>query len=260
MLNEHTLDQLRSLRLDGMVHAIEEQALSMAAAELPFDDRLTLLVQREIAWRDDKRVARLLKAAKLKVASACVEDINWRANRSLDRALIGALAGGDWLRHARNVLISGATGSGKTWLACALAHQAARMGFSVLYVRSARLFDELQVAHGDGSFARRLTQLAKLDLLVIDDFAISPMGPPERNDLLELLDDRIGSRSTLITSQLPVKAWHTYLNDPTLADAILDRIVHSSHKIDLKTSKSMRDTEGAAQPSPPHATGKQDRT
>ena len=227
MLNEHTLDQLRGLRLDGMVRAIEEQATSTAATGLSFDERLTLLVQREIAWRDDRRVARLLKAAKLKVSAACIEDINWRASRSLDRGLIATLAGGDWLRHARNLLITGATGSGKTWLACALAHQGARSGFSVLYVRAARLFDELQVAHGDGSFARRLVQLAKLDLLVIDDFAISPMGASERNDLLELLDDRIGTRSTLITSQLPVKAWHTYLNDPTLADAILDRVVHS---------------------------------
>jgi DNA replication protein DnaC len=200
-------------------------------------------VQHEIAWRDDKRVARLLKAAKLKVSSACVEDIDWRASRSLDRSLVAALASGDWLRRAQNCLISGATGSGKTWLACALAHQAARSGFSVLYTRAARLFDELQVAHGDGSFARRLTQLAKLDLIVIDDFAISPMTAPERNDLLELLDDRVGTRSTLITSQLPVKAWHTYLDDPTLADAILDRIVHSSHKIDLKSSKSLRDSK-----------------
>lgn len=243
MLNEHTLDQLRSLRLDGMLRAIEEQATTASADELGFDDRLTLLVQREVAWRDDRRVARLLKAAKLKVAGACIEDINWRASRGLDRGVITALAGGDWLRHARNVLLTGATGSGKTWLACALARQAARGGFSVLYVRAARLFDELQVAHGDGSFARRLAQLARLDLLVIDDFAISPMGAAERNDLLELLDDRIGTRSTLITSQLPVKAWHTYLNDPTLADAILDRVVHSSHKIDLKATKSLRDTE-----------------
>ena len=243
MLNEHTLNQLRSLRLDGMVRAIEEQATSTAATALGFDARLTLLVQQEISWRDDKRVARLLKAAKLKVSSACIEDIDWRASRSLDRSLLAALAGGDWLRHAQNCLISGATGSGKTWLACALAHQAARTGFSVLYTRAARLFDELQVAHGDGSFARRLTQLAKLDLIVIDDFAISPMTAPERNDLLELLDDRVGTRSTLITSQLPVKAWHTYLDDPTLADAILDRIVHSSHKIDLKTSKSLRDSK-----------------
>ena len=132
------------------------------------------------------------------------------------------------------MLITGATGCGKTWLACALAHQAARIGFSVLYVRAGRLFDELQVAHGDGSFARRMSQLAKLDLLVIDDFAISPMGAPHRNDLLEVLDDRVGTRSTLITSQLPVKAWHSFLDDPTLADAILDRVVHSSHRVDLK--------------------------
>jgi DNA replication protein DnaC len=242
MLNEHTLDQLRRLRLDGMVHAIEEQATSVAASALGFDERLTLLVQREIAWRDDRRVQRLLKAAKLKVSAACVEDINWRASRALDRSLVAALAEGDWLRRGQNLLITGMTGCGKTWLACALAHQAARSGFSVLYTRAARLFDELQVAHGDGSFARRLTQLAKLDLLVIDDFAISPMGAAERNDLLEVLDDRVGSRSTLITSQLPVKAWHTYLDDPTLADAILDRVVHSSHKIALK-GVSLRDPE-----------------
>jgi DNA replication protein DnaC len=192
----------------------------------------------------------LLKAAKLKVSSACIEDINWRASRSLDRALITSLAGGDWLRHARNLLITGATGCGKTWLACALAHQAARSGFSVLYVRAARLFDELQVAHGDGSFARRLVQLAKLDLLVIDDFAISPMGPAERNDLLELLDDRIGTRSTLITSQLPVESWHEVIGEPTFADAILDRLVHNAYRLaldgpsmrDPKTSKS--DTTG----------------
>ena len=245
MLNEHTLTQLRSLRLDGMVRAIEEQATSTAASALGFDERLTLLVQREIAWRDDRRVQRLLKAAKLKVSAACIEDINLRASRSLDRSLVAALAGGDWLRNAQNLLISGMTGCGKTWLACALAHQAARSGFSVLYTRASRLFVELHVAHGDGSFARRLAQLAKLDLLDIEDFAISPMGATERNDLLELLDDRVGTRSTLITSQLPVNAWHTYLNDPTLADAILDRVVHSSHKIELKASRSMREAEPA---------------
>ena len=243
MLNEHTLDQLRGLRLDGMVRGIEEQAMSTATAALSFEERLTLVVQREITWRHDRRVARLLKAAHLKVSSACIEDINWRASRSLDRALIGSLATGNWLSHAQNLLITGATGSGKTWLACALAHQAIRCGYTVLYVRAARLFDDLQVAHGDGSFGRQLTHLAKLDLLVIDDFAISPMGPAERTDLLELLDDRVGTRSTLITSQLPVKSWHTYLNDPTLADAILDRVVHSSHKIELKGTRSMREVE-----------------
>lgn len=242
MLNEHTLNQLRTLRLDGMVHALTDQASSTAAAALGFDERLTLLVQSEVAWRDDRRLQRLLKAAKLKVRAACVEDINWRASRGLDRHLIVNLAGGDWLRQAQNLLITGATGCGKTWLGCALAHQAARAGFSVLYTRAARLFGELQVAHGDGSYARRMTQLAKLDLLLIDDFAISPMGAAERNDLLELLDDRVGSRSTLITSQLPVKSWHAYLDDPTLADAILDRIVHSSHKIELK-GQSLREKE-----------------
>ena len=240
MLKEHTINHLRSLRLDGMVRAIEDQASSAAATALGFEERLTLLVQREVAWRDDRRVARLLKAARLKLSTACVEDINWRASRGLDKSLVTALAGGDWLRHGQSLLITGATGCGKTWLACALGTQAARSGFSVLYTRAARLFDELQVAHGDGSFARRLAQLAKLDLLVIDDFAISPIGAAERNDLLEVLDDRVGTRSTLITSQLPVKAWHTYLDDPTLADAILDRVVHSSHKIELK-GRSLRD-------------------
>ena len=240
MLSEHTLDQLRSLRLDGMIRAIEEQTMNPAAAALSFDERLSLIVQREITWREDRRLQRLLKAAKLKVSDACVEDIDWRASRGLDRAVVTALAGGDWLRHGQNLLITGATGCGKTWLACALAHQAARSGFSVFYTRAARLFDELQVAHGDGSFARRLSQLAKLDLLLIDDFAISPVDAGQRNDLFELLDDRVGSRSTLITSQLPVKAWHTYLDDPTLADAILDRVVHSSHKIELK-GRSLRE-------------------
>ena len=239
MLNEHTLDQLRGLRLDGMVHAIADQATSSAAAEMAFDERLAMLVQREVDWRDGKRLTRLLKAARLKVSSACLEDIDWRGSRGLDRNLITALAGGDWLRHGHNVLVTGATGVGKTWLACALAQQAARSGFTVLYVRAPRLLEELRVAHGDGSFARRLMQLARIDLLAIDDFAIAPVSAAERNDLLELLDDRVGTRATLITSQLPVTAWHEWLNDPTLADAILDRIVHSAHKIAL-TGESMR--------------------
>ena len=245
MLTEHTLDQLRGLRLDGMVHAIADQATSAAASELGFDERLAMLVQREIDWRDNKRLGRLLKAAKLKVGSACIEDIDWRGSRGLDRGLITQLAGGDWLRHGHNVLITGATGVGKTWLACALAQQAARSGFAVLYVRAPRLLEELRVAHGDGSFARRLAQLARIDLLAIDDFAIAPVTAAERNDLLELLDDRVGTRATLLTSQLPVAAWHDWLADPTLADAILDRIVHSSHKIALK-GESMRKKQANA--------------
>jgi len=239
LLNEHTLDQLRGLRLDGMVHALADQATSASAGELAFDDRLAMLVQREIDWRDAKRLTRLLKAAKLKITSACLEDIDWRASRGLDRNLVTALAGGDWLRHGHNVLITGATGVGKTWLCCALAQQAARSGFTVLYMRAPRLLEELRVAHGDGSFGRRLAQLARIDLIAIDDLGVAPVTAPERNDLLELLDDRVGTRATLITSQLPVTSWHEWLNDPTLADAILDRIVHTAHKIALK-GESMR--------------------
>jgi DNA replication protein DnaC len=243
LLNEQTLNQLKCLRLDGMVAALTDQAISSAAAELGFDARVAMLVQREIDWRDDKRLTRLLKAARLKVSGACIENIKWRPSRNLDRNLIASLAGCDWVRHARTVLMTGSTGTGKTWLSCALAQQAARSGLTVLYTRTTRLMQELHVAHGDGSFGRRLAQLARIDLLVLDDFAGAPMAASERTDLLELLDDRVGSRATLITSQLAVNVWHAWLDDPTVADAILDRIVHSSHRIALK-GPSLRKEDG----------------
>lgn len=246
MIPAQTLDQLKHLRLDGILAALNDQATSSAAAKLGFDDRLSLLVQREIDWRDDKRLARLLKAAKLKLSSACIEDILWRNSRNLDRHLVTALASCDWVRHAQPILISGATGCGKTWLSCALARQAARSGFSVLYARCHRLLQELRVAHGEGSFSRRLAQLARVDVLLLDDFAGAPIEAGERTDLLELLDDRVGTKATIITSQLAVNAWHAWLADPTIADAILDRLVHGSHRIELK-GPSLRDPQERGQ-------------
>ena len=233
MMTHQTLTQLRGLRLDGMARAFEEQLTQPAATGLAFEERFALLVDRELAWRDTRRLERLLKQAKLKYGDACIENLDTRSVRGLDARQIASLAGADWIRAGHNLLITGATGLGKSWLACALGQAACRQGFSVLYTRFGRLLEELRIAHGDGTFGRRLQQLAKTDLLILDDFALAPIGQPERTDLLEVLDDRTSGKATLITSQLPVDHWHTYLNDPTLADAILDRVVHSSHRLVL---------------------------
>lgn len=244
MIDNQTIEQLRSLRLDGMLAAISDPATAIATSELSFDQRLSLLVQREVDWRDGKRLTRLIKNAQLKFSSAAMEDINWRATRGLDRTVMSDLASCDWVRRGRSVLLTGAAGCGKTWIACALARQAARQGFSVYYTRASRLLQELHVAHGDGSFTKRLTQLARLDVLLIDDLALSPITASERSDLLEILDDRVGTRATIIGSQVPHRDWHTWLNEPTIADAIMDRIVHGAYKIALK-GKSLRDEDKA---------------
>jgi DNA replication protein DnaC len=234
MLIQHTLTQLKSLKLDGMAHALEEQQIMPASQALAFEDRLSLLVEREIVWRDNRRLERLLRQAKLKQAQACMEDIDYRGSRGLDKRLMVTLAGCEWIRRSQNILLTGPTGAGKTWLACALGNQACRQGFSVMYLRVPRLVEHLRIAHGDGSFGKLLAQLARIDVLLLDDWGLTPLQSSERHDLLEVVDDRVNSRSTIITSQLPVEHWHAWLNDPTLADAILDRLVHASHRIALK--------------------------
>ena len=238
MLIQPTLDSLNQLKLNGMAAALSEQMTQTSAQSLSFEDRIGLLVEREITYRENRRLTRLLQLAQLKERAA-FEDLDFRARRGLDRAQLTSLSSCDWIRRYQNLLIHGATGCGKTFLGCALAHQACRQGLSALYLRAPRLFDELSLCHADGSFRKRLAAIAKVDLVVIDDFAIAPIGPRERTDLLELLDDRVGTRSTLFTSQLPIEHWHEYIGDPTLADAILDRLLHSAHKIHLE-GESMR--------------------
>jgi DNA replication protein DnaC len=239
MLTQQTLTRLRSLKLDGMARAFEEQLTQPASHALAFEERFGLLVDRESAWRDTRRLERLLKQARLKFPGACLEDLDTRAVRGLDARLIASLANCDWVRAGQSVIATGATGLGKSWLACALGQQACRQGFAALYTRFPRLLEELRIAHGDGSFGRRLAQLAKIDVLIIDDFALAAIGQGERADLLEVLDDRTPGKSTIITSQLPVAHWHEYLAEPTLADAILDRLVHHSHRLEL-SGESLR--------------------
>ena len=249
MLVQPTLDTLNQMKLHGMAIALAEQMSQTTAQSLPFEDRLGLMVEREMTYRENRRLTRLLQLAQLKERAA-LEDLDFRARRGLDRAQLASLTSCDWIRQHQNLLIHGATGCGKTFLGCALAHQACRQGLSALYLRAPRLFDELTLCHADGSFRKRLAAIAKVELLVIDDFAIAPIGARERTDLLELLDDRVGTRSTLITSQLPIEHWHEYIGDPTLADAILDRLLHSAHKIHLE-GESMRKRAANNKPTKP---------
>lgn len=239
MLTHPTLDQLRVLKLDGMAHALEEQRTQPVCQELTFEDRLGMLVDRERHWRDSRRLDRLLRVAKLKHGDACLEDVHHSPGRGLDKRLVASLSGGDWIRQAQSLLITGPTGVGKTWLACALGQHACRQGFPVLYQRVPRLTEALRIAHADGSFGKLLAQLARIDVLILDDWGMTPLDQAARHDLLEVIDDRSVSKSTIITSQLPIDHWHAWLNDPTVADAILDRLVHRSHRIALK-GESMR--------------------
>lgn len=242
-MNEPTLEKLKTLRLVALADAWKAQQRDPSSGSLPFDERLGLLVDAEWMARENNRMARHLRAAKLRNPGASIENVETGPERGLERALLRQLATCRWVAEHHNVLITGATGTGKTWLACALAQQACRKGHRALYRRSSRLFDELRLARADGSYARLLASLARVDVLVLDDLGLQPIREGERADLLEILEDRHGQRSTVILSQVPVDQWHALLGDPTMADAICDRVVHRAHRVKL-VGPSRRKTDG----------------
>ena len=241
MLTEPTLEKLRARRLDGMVAAWLAQQKDTGATKLSFDERFGMLVDAEWMHRENKRLTRTLKEAKLKISQACVEDIDYPPRREIDKAVVRQLATCRWVAEHQAILITGATGTGKTYVACALAQQACRKGYRAVYRRAPRLFDELRLARADGTYTRLLSRLARVDVLVVDDFAIAPVADQERRDLLEILEDRYECRATIVTSQLDPKHWHDYLADPTLADAICDRLQHHAHRLALKGPSRRKD-------------------
>jgi DNA replication protein DnaC len=238
MLIEQTLQQLRSLRLHGMINALEQQLSSPEFHQLSFEERISLLIDREILDRSNRRITGLLRKASLR-QPACVEDIDYQHPRGLDKSYMATLITCDFIRHHHNLMITGLTGCGKSWLACAIGQQACRQGLSVKYLRVAKLMEELRIAHADGSYIAILNNFSKTDLLILDDFGIDQLSQQDHRDLLEIIEDRHKLKSTLITSQLGIKHWHEYIGEPTIADAIMDRLLHHAHKLELK-GPSMR--------------------
>ncbi len=239
MLIHPTIEKLNSMRLAGMAKGLRTQLENPEIHNLPFEDRMSLLVEAELLERETRQLATRIKGAKLR-ENAALEDLDTRASRGLDRALVASLATCQWIKRRHNLLITGATGAGKTWLSCALSHNACRQGMTAAYHRLPALMQDLDLARHDGRYKKLMRALGRAELLVLDDLGIAPLSVEQLRDLLEIIDERYQKRSTLITSQLPVANWHEALGDPTMADAILDRVVHNAYKIELKGEDSMR--------------------
>lgn len=234
MLREPTMEKLYALRLAVMANAWEQQEKEPKLRELDFGERFGLLVDAEHRARDNRRLTRLLKQSELRISDACMEGLESGPERGLPATTVRQLATGAWIGERLNVLVSGATGVGKSYLACALGQMACRQGLTVLYRRMPRLFEELRMAKAEGSYARKLLKMAKMDVLILDDLGLGHLEETQRHDLLEVLEDRYGKRSTVVTSQLPIRNWHEWIGDPTLADAIMNRLVHNAYKVQLK--------------------------
>lgn len=240
MLLEQTMEQLRELKLYGVIAALEQQINTIESHQLSFEERFSLLIDREIMDRGNRRISDLLRKARLR-HMACIEDIDYQHPRGLEKNKMAVLISCDFIRHHQNLLITGPTGCGKSWLACAIGQQACRQRLSVRYIRMAKLLEELRIAHADGTYFKLLNHLSKYDLLILDDFGLDPLNRQDQLDLLELIEDRYQLKSTLITSQIAIKHWYEYIGEPTVADAIMDRLINQSHQLELKlTGGSMR--------------------